>query len=82
MEDRWWVNVLAGCSGGVAQVIVGHPFDTLKVRLQTAPPGQYDSALDCLYQTLRRESTTGLYRGATSPVLGIGIWYRPSLSIP
>lgn len=34
-------DILAGTTGGVAQVFVGQPFDIVKVRLQTAPPGLY-----------------------------------------
>uniref|UniRef100_A0A914Z4R0 Uncharacterized protein n=1 Tax=Panagrolaimus superbus TaxID=310955 RepID=A0A914Z4R0_9BILA len=40
---------------------VGHPFDTIKVRLQTMPkplPGQkplFTGALDCVQQTIKHE---------------------------
>lgn len=30
-----------GTTGGIAQVMVGQPFDLLKVRIQTAPQGTY-----------------------------------------
>lgn len=32
-----WKEITAGTVGGVAICLVGHPFDTLKVRLQTQP---------------------------------------------
>ncbi|KAF9385895.1 hypothetical protein CPC16_007793 [Podila verticillata] len=70
-----WVNdVVAGTVGGWAQVVSGHPFDTLKVRLQTqSNPPKYSGAMDCLRVTLKEEGPAGLYRGVTSPLMGIGI---------
>ncbi|KAG0283684.1 hypothetical protein BGZ96_011916 [Linnemannia gamsii] len=70
-----WVNdVVAGTVGGWAQVVSGHPFDTLKVRLQTQPnPPKYKGAMDCLRMTIKEEGPAGLYKGVTSPLMGIGI---------
>ncbi|KAF9580335.1 hypothetical protein BGW38_003061, partial [Lunasporangiospora selenospora] len=70
----WANDVVAGTVGGWAQVISGHPFDTLKVRLQTQPnPPKYHGAMDCLRVTLKEEGPAGLYKGVTSPLMGIGI---------
>jgi len=33
--DESYKSFIAGCVGGILGTIVGHPFDTLKVRLQT-----------------------------------------------
>jgi hypothetical protein len=33
-----WVALVAGVSGGVCNVLVGHPFDTIKVRAQAGRP--------------------------------------------
>lgn len=46
---------------------VGHPFDTIKVRLQTSEKSQFRGPLHCLAQTLRNEGIRGLYKGATPP---------------
>ncbi|KAJ1732080.1 hypothetical protein LPJ61_002219 [Coemansia biformis] len=63
----------AGTMGGWAQVVVGHPFDTIKVRMQTQPsPPIYRGGMDCLRATLKTEGAAGLYRGVTSPLAGIG----------
>ncbi|OXB66229.1 hypothetical protein ASZ78_000654 [Callipepla squamata] len=54
-------NFFAGGFGGVCLVFVGHPLDTIKVRLQTQPlpqPGQpplYSGTFDCFRKTLTRE---------------------------
>ena len=45
----------AGGVGGVCAVITGHPFDLIKVRLQTAEKGVYSGAIDCVRKTIARE---------------------------
>ena len=45
----------AGGVGGVCAVIVGHPFDLVKVRLQTAEKGVYTGAMDVARKALVRE---------------------------
>lgn len=40
-------DILAGTAGGVAQVLVGQPFDIVKVRVQTAPQGTYSGKFWC-----------------------------------
>ncbi|KAH0848973.1 hypothetical protein AYO21_08701 [Fonsecaea monophora] len=61
---------VAGVFSGIAKLSVGHPFDTVKVRLQTSQKSQFKGPLDCLLQTLRREGIAGIYKGATPPLLG------------
>lgn len=36
-------------------MIVGHPFDLVKVRLQTAEKGVYNGAIDVVKRTVARE---------------------------
>lgn len=36
-------------------MIVGHPFDLVKVRLQTAEKGVYNGAMDVVRRTVARE---------------------------
>ncbi len=45
----------AGGVGGICAVVVGHPFDLIKVRLQTAEKGVYSGALDVARKTIARE---------------------------
>ncbi|MFS7926909.1 putative mitochondrial carrier domain superfamily [Helianthus anomalus] len=67
-------DLTAGTIGGAAQLIVGHPFDTIKVKLQsqpTPPPGQlprYSGAIDAVKQTLAAEGPRGLYKGMGAPL--------------
>lgn len=48
-------SLAAGGVGGVCAVIVGHPFDLVKVRLQTADKGVYSGAIDVVRKTVARE---------------------------
>lgn len=45
----------AGGAGGVCAVVVGHPFDLVKVRMQTAAQGVYSGAMDVVKKTVARE---------------------------
>ena len=48
-------DLVAGGAGGVCAVVVGHPFDLVKVRLQTAEKGVYSGAMDVVRKTIARE---------------------------
>ncbi|KAL8532380.1 hypothetical protein ACS0TY_008830 [Phlomoides rotata] len=67
-------DLTAGTVGGAAQLIVGHPFDTIKVKLQSQPtplPGQapkYAGAFDAVKQTIAAEGPKGLYKGMGAPL--------------
>ncbi|XP_072986204.1 mitochondrial carnitine/acylcarnitine carrier-like protein [Typha latifolia] len=67
-------DLTAGTIGGAAQLIVGHPFDTIKVKLQSQPaplPGKlpkYAGAIDAVKQTLAAEGPRGLYKGMGAPL--------------
>lgn len=65
-----FVGFVAGMFSGVMKNTVGHPFDTIKVRLQTAPQGMFKGPLDCVLQTLRKEGPKGFYKGFTPPLVG------------
>lgn len=67
------LDFVAGCLGGCAGVLVGHPFDTVKVRLQTQDfrNPQYRGTMDCFAKIVKRESVSGLYKGMSSPMAGV-----------
>ncbi|KIR30995.1 solute carrier family 25 (mitochondrial carnitine/acylcarnitine transporter), member 20/29 [Cryptococcus deuterogattii 99/473] len=64
-------SFLSGGFGGVSCVLVGHPFDLTKTRLQTAPPGVYTGAIDVVKKTVKADGFRGMYRGVTPPILGV-----------
>jgi solute carrier family 25 carnitine/acylcarnitine transporter 20/29 len=45
----------AGGVGGIFAVVVGHPFDLVKVRMQTAEKGVYSGAMDVVRKTIAKE---------------------------
>ncbi|KAI5862053.1 mitochondrial carrier [Durotheca rogersii] len=62
----------AGGFGGVCAVVVGHPFDLVKVRLQTADKGVYSSAVDVVRKSIARDGLRqGLYAGVSAPLVGV-----------
>lgn len=58
----------SGGFGGIFAVLTGHPFDLVKVRLQT---GVYQSTAECIKGTLAKDGLTGFYRGVMPPLLGV-----------
>jgi solute carrier family 25 carnitine/acylcarnitine transporter 20/29 len=62
----------AGGFGGLCAVVVGHPFDLVKVRLQTAETGRYKSAIDVVRKSVARDGLRrGLYAGVSAPLVGV-----------
>ena len=80
-------SLAAGGVGGVCAVLVGHPFDLVKVRMQTAEKGVYTGAIDVVRKTVAREGLRkGLYAGVSAPLVGVtpmcktfSLWYTLSL---
>lgn len=62
-------SLLAGAAGGISLVLVGHPFDLVKVRLQTSTA--FTSTSDAFKTLLQREGLVGVYRGVSAPLLGV-----------
>lgn len=68
------MDLTSGTVGGAAHLIVGHPFNTIKVKLQSQPaqqPGQppkYAGAMDAVRQTLAAEGPRGLHKGMGAPL--------------
>ena len=66
-------DLIAGTFAGFGICAVGHPFDTLKVLLQTQPEN-YKGMGDAFRQTVKAYGFGGLYRGVASPLVGMGIF--------
>src|SRR3989338_2500442 len=71
------IDLLAGTTGGLFQLVVGHPLDTIKVRLQTQPIDKsgrglvYRGVIDCVKKVWRHEGLLGFFKGMASPMLGV-----------
>lgn len=65
-------SLAAGGFGGICAVIVGHPFDLAKVRLQTAEAGVYKGAIDVVTKSIAKDGIArGLYAGVSAPLVGV-----------
>lgn len=70
-------SFLAGWCGGLLSLVVGHPFETVKVRLQGSTLDyrkvNYRNSVDCALQIFRTDGVRGFYRGISAPLLVLGI---------
>ncbi|SCU96303.1 LADA_0H00188g1_1 [Lachancea dasiensis] len=68
--NRTIKDIVAGTSGGIAQVLVGQPFDITKVRLQTSETST--TAVKVIRNLVQNEGLTAFYKGSTTPLIGVG----------
>lgn len=63
-----------GTFAGWLQVIVGQPFDIIKVRIQAQSPINpiYKGAFDCMRKIAKNEGFKAFYQGTLSPLIGVG----------
>ncbi|EHY60585.1 hypothetical protein HRR83_000342 [Exophiala dermatitidis] len=62
-------NAVAGAAGGVVSVLLGQPFDLIKVRMQTE---QTSNVVRVVSDIFRNEGPLAFYKGALLPFLGAG----------
>lgn len=60
-------SFVAGWVGGASSVVLSHPLDTIKVRLQTG--SGYTGSIDCIKKTLQKEGMKGFYKGMSFPLV-------------
>lgn len=65
-------DFLAGLVGGVSQCLSGHPFDTMKVAMQTGRPG-CETTASTMRTIWGRDGLAGFYRGVASPLAGLAL---------
>ncbi|PBK60609.1 mitochondrial carrier, partial [Armillaria solidipes] len=63
------LDFFAGTISGIAGLVVGYPFDTVKVRFQNPEmTGKYRSTMHALATIIKEERFIGMYKGITSPL--------------
>ncbi|TNN48926.1 Solute carrier family 25 member 45 [Liparis tanakae] len=70
-KDMPIMEFIAGSLSGALGLAVGHPLDTVKVRLQAQ--SSYQGILHCMSQTYSNEGLRGFFKGMAFPVLTAGI---------
>ncbi|XP_060077876.1 solute carrier family 25 member 45-like [Ylistrum balloti] len=74
MSGHWSHDYLAGGLGGAAGLLVGHPFDTVKVQLQTRTTDQrYRGTIDAVSGINQTGWVRGFFRGLSWPLFTFGI---------
>lgn len=68
-------SFISGGFGGACVVIVGHPLDTIKVRLQNDKPppnNEFNGMMDCGRKMIAKDGIRrGLYRGMSAPLVAV-----------
>ena len=59
---------------GTTSVAVGHPFDTVKTKMQAQTGYESQGMLKTFGRTLKEQGIRGVYRGALPPLLGSGLF--------
>ena len=62
------IDFTAGFISGAISTYIGHPLDTLKVRMQVSRV--HMSVGKTLRRMIKNEGISGLYKGVVSPILG------------
>lgn len=65
-------DFIAGWIGGAASVVVGHPLDTVKTRLQAGKG--YKSMFHCVLTIYRKETVNGFFKGMSFPLASIAVY--------
>uniref|UniRef100_A0A7S2W9D0 Mitochondrial carrier protein n=1 Tax=Rhizochromulina marina TaxID=1034831 RepID=A0A7S2W9D0_9STRA len=66
------IDLAVGSFAGAVGVLVGHPLDVIKVRMQQS--SQYRSMLDCTVKTLRGEGPLGFLKGVGPPLASVAAY--------
>jgi solute carrier family 25 carnitine/acylcarnitine transporter 20/29 len=62
-------SFISGGVGGVCIILVGHPLDLIKVRMQTGAVHQ--GVISMFVNTFKETGITGLYRGVSAPLVAV-----------
>ncbi len=77
-RTEWWREGLIGLGVGVlygtTSVVVGHPFDTIKTKMQAQRGFESTNMFRSFTKTLTEQGVRGFYRGAIPPLCGSGIY--------
>lgn len=81
----WWKEGLIGLGVGVlygtTNVAVGHPFDTIKTKMQAQSGFENRTMYRTFIKTLQDQGIKGLYRGCVPPLLGSGVFRSAQFAV-
>lgn len=64
---------VSGAVYGLTSIIVGHPLDTLKTKMQAQNQHLTSNSFQVLIRTIKADGLIGLYRGCIPPLLGASL---------
>ncbi|XP_063682413.1 mitochondrial ornithine transporter 1-like [Bolinopsis microptera] len=68
------IALSVGVLYGTTSVMVGHPLDTIKTKMQAQKGFENTNMFRTCLKTLRTQGILGLYRGCVPPMMGSGIY--------
>lgn len=81
----WWKEgiaaMISGVLYGVTNVIVGHPLDTVKTKMQVVIDYNGKSMVQSAIKLLNTEGLVGFYRGAVPPLMGSSIFRATQFAV-
>jgi len=85
-ERKHWmkegaIGLGVGVLYGVSNVMAGHPFDTIKTKMQAQVGFEDQSMIRSFMKTLKAEGIIGLYRGCVPPLWGSGIYRSTQFAV-
>lgn len=84
-RTEWWKEGLIGLGVGVlygtTSVAIGHPFDTIKTKMQAQRGFENHSMFNSFLKTIKTQGIRGLYRGCLPPLLGSGIFRSAQFAV-
>ena len=84
-RTEWWKEGLIGLGVGVlygtTSVVVGHPFDTIKTKMQAQRGFENINMFRSFFKTFTEQGVRGLYRGAIPPLCGSGIYRSTQFAV-
>jgi hypothetical protein len=80
----WWkegvIGAIIGIQYGVIQASVGHPFDTIKTKMQVQEDFKKLKFAESIKKVYKKEGIVGFYRGAAAIALGSSIFRSAQFS--
>ena len=67
-------DLVCGSFSGVVNVCTGHPFDSIKVRMQMSNSGRKNVTMRAIIaETFRHEGPRGFYKGMSAPLVTVPV---------
>ncbi|KAG1671217.1 Mitochondrial substrate carrier family protein L [Nymphon striatum] len=75
------IGLAVGVLYGVTNVVTGHPFDTIKTKMQAQHGFEKSNMFNAFVKIVRKEGMVGLYRGCVPPLWGSGIYRSAQFAV-